>query len=204
MKKLILSLLAFAIVFSISAQEKIKQKEIGVGFQSLDNFALIYKFGHQKSMWRLMSAYGGINSSKSEVSDLEDKDIYTSFGVSFGKQFHSYINNDFRFIYGIDINFVYSSSKSIQQELEYDYERKMKAYAPGLDVVLGFNYNISENFVIGLELLPGINYSISEIEYKNANNGTKDYTQKANQFYANARTSSALLTLAYRFGKKSD
>ena len=58
MKKMILALLAFAIIVSVSAQEKVKQQELGLGLKNLENFALIYKFGHQKSMWRLRAGHG--------------------------------------------------------------------------------------------------------------------------------------------------
>lgn len=199
--------MAFAIILSVSAQEKTKQKELGLGLQNLDKFALIYKFGHQKSMWRLMGVYGNFNSLTSEIDDKEDeqnKQTSSTFGISFGKQFHSHINDDFKFIYGADLNFSYSSYKIIEQGSEYDYEKKHTVYVPGFDILLGFNYDLNESFVIGLELLPGISYISRETKNENTRGGAESFTESKKGFSIGASTSSALLTLAYRFGKNSE
>jgi hypothetical protein len=199
MKKMFLSLIAFAIIVSVSAQDKVKQKELGLGFSNFDNFALTYKFGHQKSMWRLMALHGSINSfDYTDYDEDKSKQKSASVGISFGKQFHSFINDDFKLIYGADLKLNYSYNKNIEQGQN---ESVRSIYAPGLNAVLGFNYDLNDHFVIGLELLPGLNYTYSETKIDNDDEAMTDHVSKTNGLSFGVSTSSALLTMAYRFGK---
>jgi len=197
MKKMIFALMAFAIIVSVSAQEKVKQQELGLGLRNLDNFALIYKFGHQKSMWRLMALHGNLSSfNYTGIDEDKSKQKSVSVGISFGKQFHSYINDDFKLIYGADLKFNYSYNKNIDEDQS---ENARYYYAPGLNAILGFNYDLNDHFVLGLELLPGFNYTYSEIKTNYDDGVMTEYVSKTNGLSFGASTSSAFLTLAYRF-----
>jgi len=57
MKKTFLILLTIASTFSISAQEKTKQKEVGITFSNLNDFGLSYKFGNSNSVWRINTLF---------------------------------------------------------------------------------------------------------------------------------------------------
>lgn len=202
MKKLILIMVAFAIIGSVSAQEKTKQKEMGVGLQNFDNFALIYKFGHQKSMWRLMGLYGNFsNYDYTNYEDDKNKQSSVTTGFSIGKQYHSYINEEFKILYGADIKFNYSYNKDIDDEVSTS---KRVIYMPGLNAIFGFNYDMNNHFVVGLELLPGFNFTYSETKTDFDDETIVDHASKSHGFHFGVSSSSAYLTIAYRFGKKAD
>jgi len=201
MKKMIFALMAFAIIASVSAQEKVKQQELGIGFNSLNKFAVIYKFGHQKSMWRLMSLYGNLNFNGTKYDDdLNFGQTSSAFGFKFGKQFHSKVNEEFKIIYGADFSFSYSFHNNDENNgTSISY-----AFTPGLNALLGFNYELNKKFVIGLELLPGFNYYFGKNKTEYEDDSSNNIERNTKGFYIGGDSSSVFLTLAYRFGKKSE
>lgn len=195
MKKLFLSMIVFAIMVSVSAQENVKQKEVGFAFSSLDNFALTYKFGNQKSMWRIMALHGGVFSDV--VGNDDEKSKRNTFSLSFalGKQFQKPIKENFRLIYGADLNFRISNYKT--KDVNENVNKTIE-YSPGIDAVFGFNYDINEYLVLGLELLPGVSYTHGKQSYEFDNPEMTDYNVHTSRFNFNVSTSSAFLTLAYK------
>ena len=192
-------------ILSVIAQEKVKQKELGLVFSNLDNFGIMYKFGHQKSMWRLKSVYG--NSLSQEQKSDSDKASTNHFsgGLSFGKQFTVVLDKQFDFIYGADLSFGYSRSVN---EREYSHEEtegynknETYEYRPGLNLLLGFNYVINERIVLGAELLPGAYYSYGKSSASSKkDDGSEEIVESDNtKFIVGISSSSALLSVAYRF-----
>jgi hypothetical protein len=195
MKKLILSMIVFAIMISVSAQENVKQKEVGFAFSNLDNFALTYKFGDQKSMWRIMALHGNISSNVNKNDDEKSINNKAAFGFALGKQFQKPINENFRLIYGADLNFGVSNYKT--EDVNENVNKTIE-YSPGINAVFGFNYDINEYLVFGLELLPGVNYTFGKQSYEFNNPEMTDYDVHTSRFNFNVSTSSAFLTLAYK------
>lgn len=209
MKKIILLMVISMAILSVTAQEKVKQKELGLVFQNFDNFGLMYKFGDLNSMWRLKSVY--IRTNKDEIKQvLYNQDQYqneiihkgTSLGLSFGKQYSASIDDHFKFIYGADLSTSYYHSV---YETEYDQSEaytnttESKRFRLGLNAVLGFNYLIGESFVFGFELLPGASYSIGKKIQKSTNENTEDREYDLSAYAIGLSSSSAFLNFAYRF-----
>ena len=87
------------------AQEAKKQKEVGLVFNDFNNFGLTYKFGIEKSMWRLNTLFMSGSDSKEESDENELKVSSIGFGVGFGKEFRKGITEKLEMRYGADISF---------------------------------------------------------------------------------------------------
>lgn len=205
MKKIILLMVISMAILSVNAQEKVKQKELGLVFRNFDNFGIMYKFGNQNSMWRLKSVYGNSLSQEQKSDSDETNNSYFSGGLSFGKQFTVSLDKQFDFIYGADVSFGYSRSVN---EREYSHEEtegynknETYEYRPGLNLLLGFNYVINERIVLGAELLPGAYYSYGKSSATSKkDDGSEEIVESDNtKFIVGISSSSALLSLAYRF-----
>lgn len=203
MKRMLLLLVAFAIIGSLFAQEKVKQKELGLVFESFNSFGIMYKFGHQKSMWRLKTLYGSGQNSESSATDAEYNNKRYYIGLAFGKQFSKPITDKLDLIYGIDLKYSYFYSYDLRVSSE-DYqsantERMEYYHAPGLNLVLGFNYIIHESIIIGVELLPGFSYAMGKRTESYSDYPENDMEFDNTQFNFNISSSSAMVSLAYRF-----
>lgn len=201
MKKLILLIAVSISILTVSAQEKLKQQELGLVFQSLDNFGVMYKFGHQKSMWRLKSIYGTTTNYKEKGEYEENSHKYNQFGIGFGKQYNASIDEHLDFIYGMDITGKYSSRLDEEFDSESELRRTLedKRYSVGLNFVLGFNYVLNQRFVFGVELLPGLDYSTSTTSTKYEKYENDDTEIDESGLNIGLSSSSALLSIAYRF-----
>lgn len=193
-------------MLSVSAQEKVKQKELGLVFRNFDNFGIIYKFGDQNSMWRLKSVYGYSYKNdlewQIETNSLKENNHRISFGISFGKQYTVPIDEKFSFIYGADVMSSYNYSfveREIDSDEAYTTTSEGKNLRLGLNLVLGFNYLIGENFVLGFELLPGASYSIGKQFQKSTQESVEDEEYNISAYLFGLSSSSALLNFAYRF-----
>lgn len=201
MKKLIIIITILFAMLSVSAQEKVKQQEIGLVFQNLNNFGVTYKFGYQKSMWRLKSIYGGMSNYTKKDDTSKDSNSANYFGLGFGKQFTASIDDNLDFIYGMDISGSLMNYKNIDSFSESDLEKtdENTMYTAGINLVLGFNYVLNERFVFGAEVLPGVSYSSENRNIKDEFNPSNDYEYKDTGFDIGFSSSSASLSIAYRF-----
>lgn len=200
MKKTLLILLTATFSLTITAQEKTKQKEIGISFNNLNNFGLTYKFGNSKSLWRINTLLiSGVNNNNSRDS-LEINRNSIGFTLKFGKEYRKEITEKLEFRYGVDLSFGYRKSK-------YDYNDKSivnndmldekLTYRPGINFILGFNYLISKDILIGAALLPGFNYIIGISNSLGSSNEV--ITSETSGFDYGLSNTSALLSLSYRF-----
>ena len=203
MKKTIILLIAISIsTFAIGQEEKTEQiKEVGLTFRNLDNFGFSYKVGTEQSLWRfnLLSISGGIDNDDEYDSDHERDSKRFGFGFKVGKEYRKPISNKMDFRYGADLSFGYSYRKSnldSKSGTSYESEQKNNNYTPGMNMVLGVNYKISEQFVFGAEIMPYLNYSFSKEKRKVDNAET---STKSNNLSYGISSSSVLLSLAYRF-----
>ena len=197
MKKLSMLILALMMFTVISAQEKIKQKEVGLVFNSLNKFGLTYKTGNQKSLWRFTTLFITGNYTESTVNDHIDSQSRNGIGFKFGKEFRKPITDKLDFRYGADLSFSYAytySKTSSSETIKH-------AYTPGINLVLGINYALNEHFIIGAELLPFFRYSVikdtskHEISDGEITEIDKDYKAIS----TGLDNSSAMLSLMYRF-----
>ncbi len=192
MKKTLLILICIASSYYITAQETTKQKEVGLVFNSLNNFGVTYKTGTYKSLWRFTSLFVNGNDFKQTIDTIDNINNSFGFGLKFGKEFRKNINTNLEFRYGADISFTYSKSKQNvdSRELERVY------YTPGFNLVFGLNYVLGENFIIGAELMPEIAYLTgTETRKYNGEEEKVDISRLSYGF----DSSSVLITLAYRF-----
>jgi hypothetical protein len=200
MKKTFLILLTIASTFSISAQEKTKQKEIGITFSNLHNFGLSYKFGNSNSVWRINTLFASGSNIDQTNDSLERNNKSSRFTLKFGKEYRKTITDKLEFRYGADLSFGYQTSETVYDDkssLNNDLLYKTLTYRPGANLIIGFNYLVSENIVLGAEILPGFNYitgTHSEFDSNNIENETE-----ISGYYYGLSNTSALLTLAYRF-----
>ena len=201
MKKLVLIFITLAMSIMMVAQEKTKQKEVGLVFNNLDNFGLTYKTGTNKSLWRFNALFISGYDLDETADSLVNKQSNMGFGIKFGKEYRKVIVTNFEFRYGVDLSFTYNHTSR-----EYDnptagynnqsYERT--TYEPGINLVLGFNYVINDYFVIGAELLPHFTYSTGTSKEIRSYYDMEIESDISGFSYGISNTS-ALLSLSYRF-----
>lgn len=204
MKKLVLIMIAIAISMSVMAQEKTKVKELGVKSSGYGSYGLSYKFGNQKSLWRIaaltMSGRNHVDAEDDENGRHEDSH---SFEVKFGKSFIVPVKDKLELRLGADLSFGFSqnSRESEVNNSSYNYTTSTNQiiYKPGVNLVLGMNYFVTDQFLVGFELLPYFTYGFGTSEVTNDGvNGDRNYERditSINYSFSN----SVYLTLAYRF-----
>jgi len=204
MKKLVLLFATMFLAVTLMAQEPAKQQEIGLSFYSLNGFGITYKTGTEKALWRFNSiAISGDNNNYSnEYNDEKTSD--TSFGISFGKEFRKALAENFELRYGADLSFRYDQSSNRIEYKENNpfynyYLQKRETYTPGLNLVFGINYIINDKLVIGAELLPGFGYSFGTATHKQSETTDTETEQDISGYNLRISSSSALLSIAYRF-----
>ena len=193
MKKNVLILLTIIMSYTLMAQQK--QKEVGLVFNNLNNFGLSYKTGTNKALWRFntmfISGYN-INSSsdRDSISDVNNENLF-GFGISMGREFRKTISSNFEFRFGADLSFNYRYEKNKRS----NNISIITTYQPGVNLVLGFNYLLNDNFSIGAELLPNFTYSTSKTEYNNS----QRWPVTTSGYSYGISNNSVLLCLAYKF-----
>ncbi len=199
MKKTGILLIALILSTFIMAQEKTKVKELGLTFKNLNEFGFSYKVGTTKELWRFNAM--SISGSNTDIEFNNDNDDFKGFGFSFkvGKEYRRHVSEKVEFRYGADLSFGYRYDKYTRHNTEnrYGYEVKENTYSPGINLVLGLNYKINDQFIFGAEIMPYLNYSISESTTTAATFGKhkSDYSN----FNYGFDSSSVLLSVAYRF-----
>lgn len=203
MKKTLLLLVCVSMAYLTMAQEPVKQKEVGVVFSSLNNFGLTYKTGTDKSLWRFTTLSLSGNDQESIGETTENTSTSMGFGVKIGKEYRNNIGEKLEFRYGADLSFSYSYNKNVDANRianGYGSSRVEKIYSPGVNLVFGLNYLISENIILGAEILPYFTYntgtSIKQEIYPIIG---KEIKTDISGYRYGISTSSVLLSLVYRF-----
>ncbi len=208
MKKISLLLLSVSLSYFVIAQESthqqepIKQKEVGLAFSNLDNFGFTYKFGTDKSLWRLNTLFLRGNHMEMPTDSILNVQNELGFGVKFGKEYRKEIVENLEFRYGADLSFNYSASKSeIDDRTLMNMNRlhERKTYSPGINLVLGLNYVVKDKLVIGAEILPNFSYSTTtQIQKTTSSNYNNEVRRNITGFNYGFSSSSLLLSIAYR------
>lgn len=201
MKESFIILTAILMSLSIMAQEKPKQKEIGITFMNLDNFGLTFKTGNEKSLWRFNTLLISGNNMD-ELSDSLDRKIRNiGFKIMMGKEWRKVIVKNFEMRYGVDLSFRYNSSDyEYNDKTINDYDRldKSTIYEPGINLVFGFNYVLNDHLVIGAEVLPNFSYmtgTSTNTSFRDDNILESDVSG----FNFGISNTSVLLSVAYRY-----
>jgi len=206
MKKSLLILTSLSMSFSLMAQGQTKEKEIGLVFNSLNSFGLTFRTGTEKALWRFNTLYLSGNSRTETADSSETKNTSNGFELKVGREYRKNITRNLEFRVGADLSFRYNQSKNDVNDktvVDADVLQKSTTYQPGINLVLGFNYVIHENFVVGAEIMPYFSYTTgtSTEKYYYINNGN-EVKSKISGFGYGFSTSSVLVNLVYRFGNK--
>lgn len=188
--------------YFLMAQEPTKQKEIGLVFRNLNGFGLTYKTGTEKSLWRFNTLFINGGSTINTSDNLVNKHSSVGFGVGVGKEYRREIFENLELRYGADLSFTYSKRKSeIEDKTIGDFDRLQESttYAPGINLVFGFNYVIHNKFVLGAELLPSFSYITGINVEKRSDMNVEVRRSDVSGFNYGLSNSSVLLSVAYRF-----
>ena len=208
MKKVLFTTLAVAFSLLVMAQEKTKQKEVGLSFSNLDEFGITYKVGTQKAMWRFNTLLltGGKTTMKYPEQYRQVRDEYSDkdFGLNLmvGREYRTSIDDNFEFRYGFDLSFSNYKLTHEDKTMEdsHDWRKTVsKESSYGFNLVFGFNYVFKNKLVVGVEALPNVSIIDGEIK-KSAYYG--DFETEKSDISGSRyglKNSSVLLTLAYRF-----
>ena len=178
-------LICIASAGSLLAQsaETTVNHELGIRFFGLSNFNLIYKKqkDHEK-FFRYRLGFTNFNYSRFDKSRTVD----VSAGFALGPERRRAIAEKLKFINGFELqgNFGVSSIKNNNSHQE------RVVLGPGVGLVLGFQYVISEKFNISLEAIPSL-----KVTY------TFDNGPTPNQFQVNGgfNTDAVALSMVYCF-----
>ena len=202
MKKSLLLLFCLSTSYFIMAQEPSKQKEIGLVFKNLDGFGLTYKTGNDKSVWRFNTLF--INGSTNINTSLIGVNKHSSigFGIAVGKEYRKEIFENLELRYGASLSFSYRKSESEYNDkatAALDRFEESTTYAPGIDLVFGFNYVFHDKFVLGAELLPGFSYIYGTNVQNRSDINFEERRSEISGFNYGLSNSSVLLSASYRF-----
>ena len=140
---------------SLQAQDKVKQKEIGLVFSGLNNVGVAYKTGTSKALWRFHTIFDN-NRNRFGNSFIST--------ASIGREFRPAISKKFDFRYGLDLSFQRGVSNTTYTNSSINGVSRLESefYSPGANFVVGVNYKISKKFTVGVEMLPYIQYNIGK------------------------------------------
>ena len=189
--------------YFLMAQAPVKQKEVGLVFSSLNNFGLTYKTGTDKSLWRFNTLLLSGRNIEYVADSSENTQNSMGFEVKVGKEYRKILAENFELRYGADLSFNYSYSKYVDATTSvngFERLREETTYRPGVNLVLGLNYLISDKLVIGAEILPYFTYSTGTSKEKNTySNSDEEIIKDISGFNYGLSTSSVMLSLVYRF-----
>lgn len=207
MKRLCLLVFILCVPFTLMAQEKTKQKEIGLRFYNFDSFGLHYKFGTNKAMWRLGGSMLGVKYSASEGQYQDNAQFSYSLGFAFGREKIFQLNKNFDIRVGADLSLRYYYELIENQTHSVTSVKgteQMYQYGTGLRAVIGFNYTILDHLVIGAEFSPSIYYQYSY--HKNEIAGIDYYEEDDSNWNLSSdiTQNSLSLCIAYKFNKSKN
>jgi len=188
MKKSIIVIAIFTSSIICNAQEVIKQKEIALTFSGLYSYGLTYSFGNSNALWRFSTLYSVQAKSTTNYPTYDLLVNSMSAGASLGKEFRHSLSHKLFIRYGIELSFSYDHNyyKSLANEHE-DFK-----YSPGINLLGGILYSISDNFGAGVLLLPYFEYQTG----KDISNGVES---DVSGFAYGLSSSSAQINLIVKF-----
>ncbi|NJC26908.1 hypothetical protein [Neolewinella antarctica] len=143
---------AFALLFMLTpltAQSDIR--EVGVRFNNFDNFNLLLKKQIDENTYR---RYGLLLANVNLlVGENDVRAAQFEVSASIGKERRRDIGNDIQFVTGWQpsIGLGLTASESVT----------CVSVTPGIGYLLGFQYNISDNFYVAVEAIPSVNFALT-------------------------------------------
>ena len=209
MKRTILLLIVtamFPLFIFAQDQQPARQYELGLRFSSLNSFGLNFKTG-KKDTWFRISAIGlNVSSDKNsgivyDTLDYSEKQSGGGAALLVGFEKRIPLAKSFNFIIGLDAGVACTVNHIDQQGLisQNYYKQDIWRVIPQAACVLGVSYMIKDFLVLSAELDPTLSYTYGKTKYT-SNSNTRDETVNGVSF--GLSSSSATITLAYRFGKK--
>jgi len=203
MKKSLFILLALSVSVFAIAQENKNVKEIGLLFNSTNSFGFTYRTGTDQSLWRFSALNLSGGNQKLNADSITTKHNDMGFGLKLGKEFRKNIAKKLDLRYGVDLSFYYDkyySEREDQSMENYEYSDSEVTYSPGINLVLGLNYQIHKNIFIGAEILPFINYITgSESISQPYDNDLNEEKRDISGFEFGLSSSSVMLSIVYQF-----
>lgn len=232
-KDLIFFIAASFLFLNTFAQEvkPVKIKEIGLGLYNFQNFSLQYRWGNDKSLFRLNGSIGvntGNGRSDTYGWRQEDtvsgsynygEDLKTPVNLTVGLGFSILklrsINDKFGLIYGplIGISYSYLQSERYSSSSGSGYYsstttvQKSQTIQPYLGIVVGVSYKINDSFFIYLEIGPNVYYSYNQGYTTKETQSDSYYSEDETSSNSNSfgisglSNSGAMLTFVYRYNK---
>lgn len=196
----------FLISNTVLTQEAFKQQEIGITFNNLDNFGLLYRFGNPTALWQLnaMTIFGLYGAEEYNTEGLGENISSFSMAVEIGREYRKKIAAPIELRLGAGLSFGFANMQLERQSRRYEeLEISQKRYQPGLYFVLGGNYIINDRIILGAELLPNFSFQYSRNkEIKETTSGEIIETETVSKgFNYGLNTKTIRLSLAYRFIK---
>lgn len=181
MKNQILNTLILLFLFTThSFSQGPISREFGIRSSSFQDFGFIYKKETKpNTLWRFRMAYSTFQFNYNGLVEQGQSSVKMGFAI--GREKRKALNDKFYFYRGLDTELQFSSSSAGSSLILY----------PRIGYVLGFQYNITNDFYVSLETIPGLSVSY---DFEN------DYTTADLGFNQNA----AALTVAYRFKNKNE
>jgi hypothetical protein len=176
MKKLSLSiLLALIATLFVNAQDQTRTREIGLytgTIKDLSNMGLRFKFGTEKSMFRITFVSLNYNGYKSD--DNSAKSTNLGGGVKFGIEKPITLNDRFNFYYGPQLGGSYAVSKASTT----NSEAKNSDAEVSLGCIAGLTFKLVDKIYLSLEIVPSLSYLSSKsddsttsiVQFNNYNN----------------------------------
>ena len=186
------------------SRKNLKQKEIGVQFDDLDNFGVTFKFGSRESLWRVHTMLiSGRHEERRAVDSLNETTETSQYGLKLGREYRKTITNVLEFVYGLDISFHYNYRKDDKNDKTNNLYRVEKdiSYEPGINLVLGINYWFTDHLSIGIEILPRFtyNYGTSKHVYYDDSEVIRDVKYENSGFNYGLNNRYGLVTVSLRF-----
>ncbi|MCP4440715.1 MAG: hypothetical protein GY810_17345 [Aureispira sp.] len=200
LKRIVFVVIGFFILNSINAQIEGQAHEIGVSIGGGLSFELTYKRGTPKSLFRLRSVLFNLNNSRVPNSSTNK---YTA-GLFGGYERRANIAKYLKFVYGFDLGASYNGQTSEGNENNVEIENKEHVITPSINLVLGINYVLKDQWIFSLELLPYLSYGFRFTDRRIIQQGIEQIESSVSHFiHGGLNTKAVRLGVAYRFvGKK--
>jgi len=196
-------LLSGCFISSLMAQDQppARYNEFGIIFSSLNSFGLRYKYGGDKTSFRLSLLtlnLGVSNSSDNPTSGQTQKQSSYGAGLRLGFDHKVRLFSSFSLLLGAEagIGYTYQHTTNTASGISTD-ERVDQYLTPTLSFIFGLNYILKDHLVFGAEINPTLMYAYQSTDYKQPS----EYTSKSKTLEFSLFTSGAGLYIAYRFGK---
>lgn len=199
MKKALFVFAALCISMISLAQGEKKVQEIGFLFSNGDSYGLTYRFGTEKSLWRINLVSLSGNQMNALGDSTSTDQMNAGFNLDFGKEFRKSLSKKLDLRYGADLMFSYSKyyDNSEYHNVSYSsYMNEQVIYSPGFNLVVGLNYKL-KNMLIGAEIQPYFRYYTGYA--KNSRDTDPIETEDISGFSYGFSSSPVMFSVVYQF-----